>query len=158
MFTQSYTHPLLFASLSLSLLLSISAHPTPSPTVAAILHFNSFCFSFLHLFFLHALGSLTLIFFHDCFSKTLFTLSCGPWRMWSQGIGKVSGGCAMPTHISAIDTRHLVCPLSLWPSPFLLSPGIKECVCVWLWHLHILHHLCAATWLQIPIGTSHSVQ
>lgn len=71
------------------------------------------------LVLLHKL-STHLHLFHACFSKTVFILYCGLWRMWSQAIRKVSDRCAMSTLRSAAYTGL---PLFFLPLTFLILIG-----------------------------------
>lgn len=108
----------------------------PPPSLLAnatttVLHFNSFSVSpSSSSRFCCTNCLLTFIFFHACFSKTVFILYCGLWRMWSQAIGKVSNGRAMLTLRSAAHTLSTGLPLFL-PTPHLHHLGRKECVFMW---------------------------
>lgn len=68
---------------------------------------------------------------HACFSKTRFTLFCGPRRMWSQDIGKVSYTCATPTLHFTANTLCYTTLVLLLLLP-IRSPNLwrRECICL----------------------------
>ncbi len=90
------------------------------------------------IFFLFLLPPLPILlhktvhspsFFHACFSKTVFILFCGLWRIRSQAIGKVSDGCAMPTLCLAAHALDTDVPRFFLPLRLLVSVERSVSVC-----------------------------